>query len=311
MFKVLTKDFIKNPVLEMDVTAPTDEIELYGKKYRMYADDWKKHIHLKCTNMCDANCDFCIERASRHELGNCHDFLTSMKEVVYQMQDQGHFRTLSVTGGEPTAFGYLQSIVNFANSVRPMLFSINSNGYDLESMERDTFDGWFNLSKHAIDDSRIFHRGKNVTPAALEMFKILQPRAHIRIQCVLGMKEGLRNLNDILRFIQYFKGHVDNYSFRSLILDNDYDKIPQLFTDLRNYLFDHMVEQAIQDYYVYEIYDLHGTSITLSWSNMFLLKQYNETHRDENFLEEIIVHPDGMVTGSWDKRTLIIKDLPR
>jgi hypothetical protein len=35
------------------------------------------------------------------------------------------------------------------------------------------------------------------------------------------------------------------------------------------------------------------------------LKEYNESH-DSNFLEEIIVHPDGMVTGSWNKKSLII-----
>ena len=56
MFMTLKSGFIKNPMLEMDVQALTDDITLFGKSYRMYHDDWKHHVHLKCTNICDADC---------------------------------------------------------------------------------------------------------------------------------------------------------------------------------------------------------------------------------------------------------------
>ena len=40
-------------------------------------------------------------------------------------------------------------------------------------------------------------------------------------------------------------------------------------------------------------------------TNVNTKQNYNETQKN-NFLEEIIVHPDGMVTGSWNKKTLVI-----
>jgi len=110
--------------------------------------------------------------------------------------------------------------------------------------------------------------------------------------------------------METFTGHVDDFSFRSLIIDDDHSKIPLLFTEFRKFLFEFGTcsEQAIQDYYVYETFDLNGTAITISYSNMALLREYNETTPDNNFLQEIIVHPDGMITGSWNKQTLVIKE---
>ncbi len=307
MFKVLYKDFIREPVLEMDVTAPTDEIELFGKKYTMYADDWKKHIHLKCTNRCDANCPFCIERSTRNDSENWEWFMDSAILTMRQMQEQGHLRTVSITGGEPTTCPDLQRLIDTVNSFHPMLFSINTNGSRLAFAKADTFRGWLNISKHAIDDSAIFRRRVVVDRDCIRLFKLAQPDAKVRLQCVLGVDGGLKTLNDILNFMTHFKDSVDDFSFRSLIVDTDYDMVPQLFNDLRNFLFDRMVEQAIQDYYVYEVFDYGGKKVTLSWSNMFMLRQYNETHPFSNFLEEIIVHPDGVVSGSWNKRSLVIR----
>ena len=65
------------------------------------------------------------------------------------------------------------------------------------------------------------------------------------------------------------------------------------------------VEQTIQDYYIYEIYELDGNRITISFSDMALLKNL-ESREPDNLLREIIIHPDGLVSGSWyrDKKIL-------
>lgn len=310
MFIQLTKDFIRDPILEMKITEPTDDIVLFGKHYRMYSDEWKHHIHLKCTNLCDAKCKFCIEHDSKQDSENPQKFLENARSLISQMKQNGHFRTLSVTGGEPTLFPYLQNIVDMANEFHPTLFSINSNGRRMnEAIEENTFSGWFDLSKHSTDDRNIFCRDMSIERDDILKFKNRQPNGHVRIQCVLGLDNGLQTIDDVFQFIDHYKDVADNFSFRSLIVETDHDKIPSLFRNLRNKLFDEkcIVEQSIQDYYVYEVYERNGVNITLSWSNMLMLKQYNEQHQDLNFLEEIIVHPDGMITGSWNKKTLIIK----
>jgi hypothetical protein len=110
-----------------------------------------------------------------------------------------------------------------------------------------------------------------------------------------------------------FNDVVDDFSFRSLIIEDCDGEMSDLFRTVRQNLFKGKwcVQQVIQDYYVYEDFKVPNVKpITISWSNMALLRKYNETHKDNNFLEEIIVHPDGAVTGSWNKQTLIIKPAP-
>ena len=308
MFKVFSSGFIKDPVLEMKIEEPTDEIDLFGKKYRMYKDDWKKHIHLKVTNHCDANCPFCIERPSRYDKSDCDAFMDSMRELVGQMKEQGMFRTLSVTGGEPTLFPRIQEVVDFAREVHPLLFSINSNGAKVSELRPGSVNGWLNLSKHAVDDAGVFRRNWSFGKSAMRAFKDSQPDAKLRLQCVLGVPSGLTTIDDILNFMDVYGDVADDLSFRSLIVESEHGRMNPLFEELRNFLFDEgcIVEQSIQDYYVYENYRWNGVEIVLSWSNMALLQKYNESNKG-NFLEEIIVHPDGMITGSWNKKTLIIK----
>lgn len=309
MFKVLNSGFLRDPRLEMKIEEPTENVVLFGKTYRMYADDWKKHIHLKCTNRCDANCAFCIERASRSDREDPEAFMRSMRLVVEKMKDQEMFRTLSVTGGEPTLFPRLQEIIDFSNEVKPMLFSINSNGAQMLGLRPRSLHGWLNLSKHTVEDMKAFGRQWYVGRHSMLKFKEMQPNAKLRIQAVLGVKNGLEDIPQIFRFIDIYRGVADDFSFRSLIIESDHGKMSTLFREFRDRLFDEgcIVEQAIQDYYVYETYEREGVRITLSWANMFLLQQYNEENPG-NFLEEIIVHPDGMITGSWNRKTLIIKE---
>lgn len=321
MFKVITKpeEFLVDPPLEMDITEPTDEIELYGKKYRMYKDDWKHHVHLKCTNRCDACCKFCIERSTWNDKEDANAFMESTEEVVSQLRAQGHFKTLSVTGGEPTLFCRFGDLLDYAREIKPMLFSVNSNGCGMNiPYLKGKFHGWFNLSKHAIYDSPVFGRSKYIMKEDIEEFKRDNPDCKVRIQCVLGlpgsgMAAGLANLDDVVNFVKMFNDVVDDFSFRSLIIEDCDGEMSDLFRTVRQNLFKGKwcVQQVIQDYYVYEDFKVPNVKpITISWSNMALLRKYNETHKDNNFLEEIIVHPDGAVTGSWNKQTLIIKPAP-
>lgn len=315
MFVTLTKDFMVDPKLDMDVDleGKTDKFTLFGKEYQMYSDDWKHHVHLKCTNRCDADCAFCIERASRGDDEDAEAFLVSARDVVDQLKRQNMFRTLSVTGGEPTLFPMIQEVVDMAAKSGTTLFSMNSNGARMLNLRPGSFDGWLNLSKHDVVDTDVFRRTVLIGPPHIRMFKAMQPKARVRVQCVVGASPRMVTTDDILDFIGYFRRSADDFSFRSLIVENEWDNIPPLFTAFRKMLFDDhcCVEQTVQDYYVYETFERDGVRITLSWSNMYLLRRFNETHGDMNFLEEIIVHPDGKVTGSWNKKTLVIHEPER
>ena len=308
MFKTLTKDFILNPPLEMNVDSPTDEIILWGKPYRMYKDEWKHHVHLKCTNKCDANCNFCIERSSRKDKEDACTFVSSAKDLLRQLHEQSMLFTVSLTGGEPTLFPLVNETIELANSFPLKLFSMNTNGRFLDQLKVKSFNGWVNISKHSIHDGCIMSRKWEVTPDLVAMCRKMQPNMKVRFQCVLGVEKGLQTIPDIEEFMAAYSGCVDDFSFRSLIIEEAEGKVPTLFNDFRHWLFNNewCVEQTIQDYYVYEVFNPPKMKpITISWANMGLLQRYNESHED-NFLEEIIVHPDGMVSGSWNRKSLII-----
>lgn len=66
-----------------------------------------------------------------------------------------------------------------------------------------------------------------------------------------------------------------------------------------------LIEQVLKDYYVYETWRLNGTLITLSHSNMGLLRRMEENEPD-NLLREIVVHPDGHISGSWYRNRKVI-----
>lgn len=165
--------------------------------------------------------------------------------------------------------------------------------------------GWVDISKHCINDTDVFKRDYLVTPDILKNFKATHPKAKIRLQCVLGVTPKMSTISDISNFIQHYIDVVDDFSFRNLIIDKEEESINSLLLELRKIMKPMFVEQVIQDYYVYETYGLANTEVTISWSNMKKLKEYNESH-DNNFLEEIIIHPDGIVSGSWNKKSLII-----
>lgn len=312
MFTVITnkKEFIFNPILEMNEdqlnNAVTDSIQLYGNTYRMYADDWKHHVHIKCTDHCDANCSFCIEQSERNNPQNTNRVIESTKNVLSELAMQGHLKTVSITGGEPTLFPLIEELVNLVNSYKLKLFSINTNGRYLNRIPK-SFCGWVNISKHSINDKDVFNRDFRVTPEMIIDFKNKHKDAKVRLQCVLGVTKKMNTIGDIIDFIHEYRNVVDDFSFRNLIIENNETKVNELLFKFRYMLLENaeFVEQCIQDYYVYETFKMFGTTITLSWSNMKELSKYNESH-DSNFLEEIIIHPDGTVSGSWNKKSLII-----
>lgn len=312
MFKVITdkNEFIQNPILEMNENeinnSKTDDIVLYGKHYRMYSDEWKHHVHIKCTDYCDADCAFCIERSERNNPQNVNNMLESAAVVLEELANQGHLKTVSITGGEPTVLTKLPDLINLISQYNTTLFSINTNGKDLNKIPSN-FVGFVDISKHGINDSHVFKRPFHITSDMVLEFKKSHPNAKVRFQCVLGTNDEMKTVGNVIDFIQEYKDVVDDFSFRNLIIENNEDTINQTLFKFRDILFNNgeFVEQVIQDYYMYETFKMFGTSITLSWSNMAKLKTFNESV-NSNFLEEIIVHPDGTVSGSWNKKTLII-----
>lgn len=303
MFKTITiKDkYELNPVLSTSNDFDV-EVNLFGKNYLFNKSEWMRNVHLKLTDRCNASCWFCIERHS-HIKENKEAFIESLARLLDQMAFQNSLFTVTITGGEPTICNYLQDVLDILSKYN-VFVTMNTNGRNFPIISNSP--DWINISKHDIDDFDIIGI-KTLTKDNINEIRI-NSGSKIRLQSVLT-NESLNTVTSILKFIDYYKDVTDDFSFRQLISGSDSIGQPRL-TEFREYLFDNaeLIEQVFQDYYVYEIWVLNGIKITLSFSDMEMLIK-SEADESDSILREIIIHPDGLISGSWNRKSKIIKDL--
>lgn len=302
MIRTITNksDYKFLPELETDVKSYNTPVRLFGKPWYIMDDYWMKHIHLKITDRCNAACPFCIEKNS-HIIENAEQFITNVNRLLNEMDAQGHLTTVSITGGEPSLCDHTGAVIALVKEHNCFL-NINTNfshfiiGYHQPD--------WLNISCHTLGPDN-YCRLVELRKERIAIYRHINPGTKIRIQCVLH-KQGMQSISEILSFITHYKDCVDDFSFRRLIsLDETTDD--DLLQQFKHYLFDNadLVEQVLKDYYVYETWQLNGALITLSHSNMGLLRDMEESEPD-NILREIIVHPDGLISGSWYRNKKII-----
>ena len=302
MLKIITsKSYYQfSPELATDTVSYDLPLTLFGNQWYIMDDYWMKHIHLKITDRCNAACPFCIEQNS-HIRENKEQFLANVRRLLDEMDAQGHLATVSITGGEPALCDYVGEVVDMVKSHNCFL-NINTN-FSLFIVS-NLQPSWLNISCHTLGVDDYCHLAELQAERIAE-YRKLNPDTKIRIQCVLHEK-GLKNIDEMLAFMEHYKDSVDDFSFRRLITHNKPAE-DDLLQQFKHYLFDNaeLIEQVLKDYYVYETWRLNGTLITLSHSNMGLLRRMEENEPD-NLLREIVVHPDGHISGSWYRNRKVI-----
>lgn len=300
MFKTITnkEEYELNPKLSTSKIEDV-KVELFGKEYFFNKDKWMRNIHLKITDYCNAKCWFCVEKNSNIPQ-NKEAFLNSLRSLLKQMNDQNSLYTVTITGGEPSTCGYLQDILDEIAKYNVFL-TLNTNGRNFPKIKNAP--EWINISKHAINDSDLI-KLPNLEISDIENVR-LNSGSKIRLQAVLTNKT-LNDIYKILDFINHYKNIVDDFSFRQIISGKNSINQPNL-VEFRKYLFSNaeLIEQVFQDYYVYEIWNLNGVQLTLSFSDMEMLIE-SEKNEEFNMLREIIIHPDGLISGDWNRTTKII-----
>ena len=147
-----------------------------------------------------------------------------------------------------------------------------------------------------------------VTRKYLKDIKNALKDTKVRIQCVMY---DVKTIDGLLEFVNTFR-FADDISFRRLMkLPEKYGVVYETEDDLYNQILEYafnnfkLVEQTIQDYYVYEIWNYDGIDITFSYSNMNMLNNV-ESMEDDRVCREFIIHPNGIISGSWDFNNKVI-----
>lgn len=298
------KDYSFNPVLESNEKLYDTPVTLFGKPWRIMDDYWMKHVHIKITDRCNAKCPFCIEKDS-HIKEDPVKLQVNLHRLISELNEQGHLATVSITGGEPSLSPIAGNVIDFLKGNYKVFLNINTNFSKAIDSKLDP--DWVNISRHTVGADSYTGIGA-LDLDMLDRYRDTHKNTKIRLQCVLH-QNGLQNIDEIKDYIDHYNGHIDDLSFRRLINVTDNAPSDDLFQKLKHFLYNHakLVEQVLKDYYVYETWNYKGLNITLSHSNMKLLHDL-EGSEDDKILREIVVHPDGLVSGSWYRNKKILAE---
>ena len=286
-------------------------VNLFGNEILVEKNEWLWHLHLKLTDACNASCYFCVEQNSSCE-ENAEHFVEQTDAMLTEMERAGILYSVSVTGGEPLLFEKFDELCEVLRKHNIKFLTMNTNGKYLEQ-NIDKIDGLFDfvdISRHSISDmvNNVIFGDQMPTLEDLERIKSKLKHTKMRLQCVLA------EVGSIYHFLAFIEecSFADDLSFRKLMkLDEKsgivYEDKGNFYNQILKYVFENFdfVEQTIQDYYVYEIWRYQGINITFSYSNMKMLGAVEQKESDA-VCREFIIHPDGTISGSWDKNRKVI-----
>lgn len=281
------------------------EVNLFDNQILVEKNEWMWHLHLKLTNVCNAKCSFCVEQNSRCD-ENADYFVKQVDRMLCEMEREEILYSVSLTGGEPLLFKKFSELCDVLREHDIKFLTMNTNGTYLKKHIKE-IDGLFDfidISRHSIDDNvnhNIF-RTKVPDIEELKTIKKEMKKTKIRIQCVMY---DINSISSFLEFVNTFR-FADDISFRKLMklpkkYGVTYDNEDGLYENILDYAYNNFefVEQTIQDYYVYEIWNYNGINITFSYSNMDMLSKVEEKE-PYNVCREFIIHPNGVISGSWE-----------
>lgn len=306
--------YIKNAIVGKDtVPQPSvKEVHLFGKTCKVYDDDWRTHLHLIITHKCNAKCAFCIERDSiKLWKEDPEALLSTAIAAMREMHHEGILKTISITGGEPLLSPTLAVIVDYIRMEYPSVFlTMNTNGALLSQFSSfflDKFD-WINISRHSPSSIKNNDVMNVDAPFLFELRKLKSRLKRVKLRCQAVLTSSLV-LEDFLSLVKL--GAFDDLSFRMPMIEEGMSKKEidynySVYFGLINRIKARsgvLITQEIQDYYVYETWEVEGVQVTLSYSNMTRAEQEDKT--EDDFHREFIIRPDGSFTSSWGKGKVI------
>lgn len=329
--------YIKDPFNKMTDNHDNEyedtciEYEIFGKKILMTYDPLIHHIHLKINDACNGNCPFCIERGRSLKEEDKNLYLKRLDLIFKEFEKAGLIYSVSITGGEPLLSDKILDILNIIDNYDFKMVTMNTNAtfldkYALELAKHNIYG--INISRHHYDSKKnneIFKFKKEFTNEelinAIKKYKTVNNNTKFRLQCIL-VNGYIDSLDEINKFVEYFKEEIDDFSFRQqMTVDDNFDKetvdffrktyvplqpiINEIYNNQDKYEF---IYQRIVDYYCYEGWKNkeNGKDICFSSSNMELLTKA-ELEESEKLIREFIYYYDGRLSGSWmdENKTII------
>ena len=180
------------------------------------------NIYVKPTTLCQANCKFCEYHDREKSSFDIYKFFYILN---YLNRQDIRINKISFTGGEPTLYGdllnHIVSVIREFDDEVPLV--LNTNGYNLKSINLDEFDN-IALSRHHYLDAKNIEIFGTLNVPSFEDIKNFKFKDKLHLRCNL-IKGYIDSQKEALDFITAFAGiGVNDFGFVSLFQINDYCK---------------------------------------------------------------------------------------
>ena len=282
-----------------------------------------QNIYVITTYKCNLSCKFCLFRFNKTEDTSIYNMIDKLE---YSIKDSKRKVYIKITGGEPFLKSeLLKEIYNVCEKYSDKVYKIGigTNGtlplmpfFDTVSTRTHIF-----LSRHGLNG----YKAKKVISYGRANEKI-----DFRINCNL-IKGRIDSPEKIIQFIETYSNRdgIDHFCFRQLnkvSIDDNYIYPRQIYNYLEYYSDNLVVAKKmikplvnkygfVQSRFTGNYYDdnywywyhLNGKKISVKFRiiDEKRLIKYNKHISKE--IDEYVIHPDGLLTGCWDKDLKIIR----
>lgn len=282
-----------------------------------------QNIYLITTYRCNWSCDFCLFHFNREIEAPLVDVIDRLK---YSIEDSSRKVYIKITGGEPFLRpDLLQRVFEVAAIYRSKVYKIGigTNGsFPLPAFFNDVdVKTHIFLSRHDVEDG---------LPAPRDLLgNIRNSLIDFRLNCNL-IKGRVDSLAKIKRYIDARQSQgITHFCFRELSrvnIDANSMYPPQIY-DYVEYYKDHLVPysdirmELVQDgdfresrrtgnyydanFWYWYNYGARKLSVKFRAIDEARLIEFN-TEIEPDGVDEYVIHPDGTLTGCWDKELKLI-----
>lgn len=240
---------------------------------------------------CKCACSFCFQNKITKTRA---DYYSILEETLRNLPDQ--FTQVSITGGEPTLFPYLDKILEIIKRCPNIKKTIlTTNGLNPEFVELDNFDviTYINISRHHYDDKKNWAIFKNKeipsTPNLYRLIRRINRKGKTAtLSCVLS---EIQTRHDVIEFIRYAKTVGSTNVFFRKIQDANANLEPTpVEVKFRNSY--NVVREGFCPVCRTTVQYIEGMEV--SWKASVL-----EPSNDYKLVYELIYQPNGNVTSDW------------
>ncbi len=205
-----------------------------------------KTLRVSLVNTCNLACAYCVDTSGK--TSKYKDELPTQKglsaeqyiNVIHQLNKILHFKTVRLTGGEPTLYKQLIPLVKGVHALQISNIKMTSNGVLLENKAFELKEAGLtsiNISLDAINEATSFKISQrhNIKKIILGIDKALEAGIAIKINCVV-----MKGFNDghIVELFEYCKTRNITIRFLELM------QMGHLYNDFHQYF---VSEQTILD----------------------------------------------------------------